>query len=141
MAMQVDSIKTRVESAYGVCNQHVKLEYHRQLSKFAFDFNLRLQRLVWWCNMKRIELLLKALGILLLELRYHELLSAYAFNCNLRHYTKATIYLRSSHRSTNLSTASSRQCKPPPTLYGIGDSVRRRWLGRAVQVDPNLTSA
>ena len=80
MAMQVDSIKTRVESAYGVCNQHVKLEYHRQLSKFAFDFNLRLQRLVWWCNMKRIELLLKALGILLLELRYHELLSAYAFS-------------------------------------------------------------
>ena len=40
-AAQVDSIRTRVESAYGVCNQCLKLEYQKLLSTFAFNFNLR----------------------------------------------------------------------------------------------------
>jgi len=35
-AAHVDSIKTRVETAYGVCNHRLK-----QLSTFAFSFNLR----------------------------------------------------------------------------------------------------
>ena len=39
--MQVDSIKTCVDSAYVVCNQRLKLEYHELLSMFAFNFNLR----------------------------------------------------------------------------------------------------
>ena len=40
--MQVDSIKTRVESgAYGVCNQRLKLLYDELLSNLAFRFNLR----------------------------------------------------------------------------------------------------
>jgi hypothetical protein len=39
--VQVDSIKTRVESAYGVCNQRLKLKYDKLLSTFAFKFNLR----------------------------------------------------------------------------------------------------
>jgi hypothetical protein len=39
--VQVDSIKTRVESAYGVCNQRLKLKYDKLLSSFAFKFNLR----------------------------------------------------------------------------------------------------
>ena len=38
--MQLDSIKTRVESAYGVCNQRLKLEYDGPLSNYAFNFNL-----------------------------------------------------------------------------------------------------
>jgi len=37
----VDSIKTRVESTYGVCNQRLKLQYDEMLSNFAFNFNLR----------------------------------------------------------------------------------------------------
>jgi hypothetical protein len=40
-AVQPDSIKTRVESAYGVCNQRLKLQYDETLSNFAFNFNLR----------------------------------------------------------------------------------------------------
>ena len=39
--MQVDSIKTRVDSVYGVCNQHLKLSYDDTLSDFGFIFNLR----------------------------------------------------------------------------------------------------
>ena len=39
--MQVGSIKTRVESAPGVCNQRLKLKYDKLLSSFAFKFNLR----------------------------------------------------------------------------------------------------
>ena len=41
-AVQVDSIKTRVESAPGVCNQRLKLKCDEPLSNFAFKFNLRL---------------------------------------------------------------------------------------------------
>jgi len=33
--------KTRVEIAYCVCSQRLKLAYDRQLSTFAFYFNLR----------------------------------------------------------------------------------------------------
>jgi hypothetical protein len=40
-AVQVDSIKTRVESAFGVCKQRLKLKYDKLLSSFAFKFNLR----------------------------------------------------------------------------------------------------
>jgi len=40
-AVQADSIKTRVESAYGVCNQHLKLQYGEPVSSFGFNFNLR----------------------------------------------------------------------------------------------------
>jgi len=40
--VRVDSIKTRVESAYGVCNQRLKVQYDEPLSSsFAFNFNLR----------------------------------------------------------------------------------------------------
>ena len=39
--MQVVSIITHIESAYAVCNQRLKLEYHEPLSPFAFDFILR----------------------------------------------------------------------------------------------------
>ena len=39
--MQVDGIKTHVESAFGVCNQRLKLKYDKLLSGFAFKFNLR----------------------------------------------------------------------------------------------------
>ena len=39
--MQVDSIKTRVVSAPGVCNQRLKLKSDEPLSNFAFNFNLR----------------------------------------------------------------------------------------------------
>jgi hypothetical protein len=41
MVVQADSIKTRVESACGVCHQRLKAEYHKLLSTFAFNFNLR----------------------------------------------------------------------------------------------------
>ena len=34
-------IKTRVETAYGVCNQRLKLERHKLISTLAFNFNLR----------------------------------------------------------------------------------------------------
>ena len=40
-AAQVDSIKTRVESAPGVCNQRLKQKCDEPLSNAAFDFNLR----------------------------------------------------------------------------------------------------
>ena len=40
-AVQVDSIKTRVESAPGVCNQRLKLKCDEPLSHVAFNFNLR----------------------------------------------------------------------------------------------------
>jgi hypothetical protein len=40
-AVQVDSIKTRVESAPGVCNQRLKLKCDEPLSNFAFNFNVR----------------------------------------------------------------------------------------------------
>ena len=39
--MQADSIKTRVESACGVHNQRLKLQYDEPLSHFAINFNLR----------------------------------------------------------------------------------------------------
>ena len=39
--MQLHSINTRVESAYGVCNQRLKLRYDNLLSSVAFDCNLR----------------------------------------------------------------------------------------------------
>ena len=41
MAVQVDSINTRVESVHGVCNQRLKLTCDESLSNFAFNFNLR----------------------------------------------------------------------------------------------------
>jgi len=40
-SVQLDSIKTRVESAHGVCNQHLKAEYQELLSMSTFNFNLR----------------------------------------------------------------------------------------------------
>jgi hypothetical protein len=40
-AVQVDSIKTRVESAPGVCNQRLKLKCDEPLSNVAFNFNVR----------------------------------------------------------------------------------------------------
>jgi len=40
-SLQLDGIKPRVESAYGVCNQRLKLKSHKLLSTFAFNFNLR----------------------------------------------------------------------------------------------------
>ena len=42
--MQADSINTRVESAYGVCNQCLKHKSDGPLSNFAFNFNLRCYR-------------------------------------------------------------------------------------------------
>ena len=39
--MQVEIIKTHVESAFGVCNQRLKLECDEPLSNVAFKFNLR----------------------------------------------------------------------------------------------------
>jgi hypothetical protein len=39
--VQVDSIKTRVDSAPGVCNQRLKLQCDEPLSNFAFNFNVR----------------------------------------------------------------------------------------------------
>ena len=47
-ATQVDTIKTRVESASCVCNQRLKLQYDERLSHFAFKFNLR--RFIWACR-------------------------------------------------------------------------------------------
>ena len=40
--VQVDNIKPRVESAYGVCNQRLQLQYDEPLLNFAFNLNLRL---------------------------------------------------------------------------------------------------
>jgi hypothetical protein len=40
-AVQVDSIKTRVESAPGVCDQRLKLKCDEPLSNVAFNFNVR----------------------------------------------------------------------------------------------------
>ena len=40
-AVQVVSIRTRVESAPGVCNQRLKLKCDEPLSNVAFNFNLR----------------------------------------------------------------------------------------------------
>jgi hypothetical protein len=40
-AVKLDSIKIRAESAYGVCNQRLRLKYDKLLSSFAFKFNLR----------------------------------------------------------------------------------------------------
>ena len=39
--MQVDSINNHVETAYGVCNQRLKPEYHKPLSMVAINVNLR----------------------------------------------------------------------------------------------------
>ena len=39
--MQVDSVKTRLESARGVCNQLLKLICDEPLSNVAFNFSLR----------------------------------------------------------------------------------------------------
>jgi hypothetical protein len=38
-AVQVDSIKPRIDSAPGVCNQRLKLKYGEPLSNVAFKFN------------------------------------------------------------------------------------------------------
>ena len=43
-AVQVDSIKTRVETAPAVCNQRLKLKCDEPLSKFAFNVDLRRYR-------------------------------------------------------------------------------------------------
>jgi len=40
-AVQVDSITSRIPIAYGVRNQRLKLEYHKPVLPFAFNFNLR----------------------------------------------------------------------------------------------------
>jgi hypothetical protein len=40
-AVQVDSIKTRLESPPGVCNQRLRLKYDEPLSNVAFNFNVR----------------------------------------------------------------------------------------------------
>jgi hypothetical protein len=40
-ALQLATIKTRVESAPGVCNQRVKLKCDEPLSNLAFNFNVR----------------------------------------------------------------------------------------------------
>jgi hypothetical protein len=39
--VQVDSIKPRVESAPGVCNQRLKLKCDEPLSNVAINFNVR----------------------------------------------------------------------------------------------------
>jgi hypothetical protein len=39
--VQVDSIKNRVESALGVCNQRLKLKCDEPLLNFASNFSLR----------------------------------------------------------------------------------------------------
>jgi hypothetical protein len=39
--VQVDGCKTRVDSAFGVCNQRLQLHYGETLSNFDFKFNLR----------------------------------------------------------------------------------------------------
>ena len=39
--MQLDGIKTRVESASGVCNQRLKLKCDEPFSNVAFNFNVR----------------------------------------------------------------------------------------------------
>ena len=39
--MRVDSIKIRVESAHGVCNQRLKLQYDEPLSNHPFNVNVR----------------------------------------------------------------------------------------------------
>jgi Leucine-rich repeat (LRR) protein len=39
-AVQVDSITSRIPIAYGVRNQRLKLEYHKPVLPFAFNFNL-----------------------------------------------------------------------------------------------------
>ena len=52
--MQVDSFKTRVESAHRFSSQRLKLEYHKMLSLFAFKFNLRqyTQEIIAKCKAK-----------------------------------------------------------------------------------------
>ena len=42
--MQLDRFKTGVESAHGVCNQRLKLEYDEPLSIVAFNLNLRIYK-------------------------------------------------------------------------------------------------
>jgi hypothetical protein len=44
--MQIDSFKTRVESADGFCAPRLKLDYHQLLSTVAFKFNLGRYNLV-----------------------------------------------------------------------------------------------
>ena len=39
--MQIEGIKTRVESAFGVCHERLKLQYEEMLSHFAINLNLR----------------------------------------------------------------------------------------------------
>ena len=39
--MQLDIVKPRVQTAYGVCNQRLRLESHKLLPTFAFKLNLR----------------------------------------------------------------------------------------------------
>ena len=41
MAVQIDRNRTRVESAVGICNQRLRLEYHEMLSTFTFNRKLR----------------------------------------------------------------------------------------------------
>jgi len=45
VGVQVDGIKTRVESAYGVCNQRLKLKDDKLLSTLALRSNMR--RYLW----------------------------------------------------------------------------------------------
>ena len=111
--MLVDDIKTRVESAYGVCNQRLKLKYRTVLSSFAFKFNLRRyavlalvdadpyglkiisvymqgsKSMAGRCRLTRNRPMLNAPGRSRLKLRYDEVLSNFAFKFNLRRYSMA----------------------------------------------------
>jgi len=49
VVVQIDIIKIRVESAYGVCNQRLKLKYDEPPSNFAFNVNLRRYNLFRRC--------------------------------------------------------------------------------------------
>jgi hypothetical protein len=41
VAVHLTTINTRLESAYGVCNQRLTLQYNETLSNFAVKFNMR----------------------------------------------------------------------------------------------------
>ena len=47
---QKKSIKTRVESAPGACNQRLRLKCDEPLSSFAFNFNVRHYIVEWFAE-------------------------------------------------------------------------------------------
>jgi hypothetical protein len=148
--VQVDSIKTRVESAPGVCNQRLKQKCDEPLSNVAFNLNLRryseadaaaaemragiaaLQAQVAAHTAGEVQLASIKTRVKSapdvrnqrLKLTCDEPLSKVPFNSNVRRYITAAVDARRSEMDDAAAAAAQEL-----------DNVKHEALGRAVHVD------